>query len=59
MRVKGMVPPLREVEVTYVGPLSREQSQRIAEILANGLIAMLRSQDSVPTGSDDSHDMDS
>lgn len=59
MRGKGMVPPPRAVEVTYVGPLPEGQSKRVAEILAGGIIALLRNQDSVPTSSDDGHDMGS
>ena len=59
MRGKGSDLPPRAVEVTYAGPLTKEQCQRVAEIIAEGLLAMLRCQDSVPTSSDDGHDLGS
>lgn len=44
MRGKGMVPPPRAVEITDAGPLSKEQSHRVAEILAEGVLAYLRTE---------------
>lgn len=56
MRVKASNLPPRTVEITDAGPLSKEGALRVAEILANGLIAMLRCQNSVPPGSEDGQD---
>ena len=44
MRGKVSALPPRAVEITDAGPLSREQSQRVVEILTEGVLAYLRAE---------------